>query len=147
MNSEKIIFLSSLMYPQGKLNSYLFESEKTTIIANAYQKDKTFIWNDTTDVLDPNYIPPEPFYKYVTRRTCRPFIPLSQKEVNYLIEHQKELQICKCITEIKQYLKSRNFNAAKQLLPLLGKLNKQDYSTYAYEECPSCILLRLFNIQ
>ena len=140
--------MSDLVYPKGKLESYLFPSEKQALIAQGYAND-TFIWNDIEDVLDDAYVPPEPYYKHETGLTSRPFIPLSQEEIDYLIELNKDkrtVQIVKYFLEIQHHLKSRNFNAAKELLPALGKLNKQDYSWYAYPECPNCILLRLFNI-
>jgi hypothetical protein len=108
-----------------------------------------FVWDDTDDILITSCTIPEPYYKVKTERTARPYIPLTQKEFNYVLSEkgQKELEIVHIYLSIKQNLKSRNFIAAKKLLPTLGKLNKQDYSDWASEDFPNCILLRLFNIQ
>ena len=107
-----------------------------------------FVWDDLTDELIKTYTLPKPYYKVKTNRTARPFISLTQEEFNYLLSEkgQKDQQITYAHGLIRQNLKSRNFTAAKELLLTLGKLNKQDYSEWANEDCPNCILLRLFNI-
>lgn len=87
------------------------------------------------------------YYKLKTGHTSRPYIPLSQEELNWLLEHPNEIKIASLLLKVKGELKSRNFDAAKQLLPLLGKLNNQDYSQLTDPDIPNCILLRLFNIQ
>ena len=117
---------------------WISDNQKNYLIAHMYRIYKIFVWDDTE-------VQEKPFYKYVTGRSSRPFIPLSQKELTYLCNlPEKDIEIVAIITEIKEHLKSRNFNAAKALLPRLGKLNKQDY--HFLIDGPDCILLKLFNI-
>ena len=111
-----------------------------------YKELNIFIWKDTPRPKG-KLLEPEPYYKYKTKLTSRPYIPLSVEELNWLLDHKNELEIVSLRSKIKSELKSRNFNAAKQLLPALGKLNKQNYSFLLAKECPNCIFLRLFKIQ
>jgi len=106
-----------------------------------------FVWNDIDDATAANYEPPEPYYKYKTGKTSRPYIPLTQDELNYILTHQTEIEIVEVYLKIKSLLTSRQFEDVKLLLPKLSKLNKQDYSEFVAGDSPMCILLRWFKIE
>jgi len=127
---------------------YFSKNERENDVAVLYEKRGIFIWDDVEEAFGNDYQPPNPFYKLKTGKTSRPFIPLSLEEINYIINHPTEIKICKCFSEIKSHLKSRNFNAARLLLPELGKLNKSDYSHLTDVKLVSDEkLLRLFKIE
>ena len=148
MSSRGVVMLSELLYPNGDLPSYPFESERRHIIANHYN-DGVFVWDDFVDVLDPAYDPPKPYYRYKTGKTSRPYYPAKQEEVNYVCSEQgqKEIEIAYVFQQIKNLLKSRNFKDAKLLLITLGKLTSVDYAQWSAEDCPNCILLKAFKIE
>lgn len=149
MNSKKltVVLLSDLQYPKGELDSYIFAEDRKRIISELYDKG-IFVWDDFVDVMAPDYKPPEPYYKLKTGRTARPYIPLNQEDFSYLISEKgkNDTEITYTYLTIKQLLTSRQFAAARKVLPILGKLNKQDYSIYE-EPCPNCILLKHFKIE
>jgi len=132
-------------------DKYISKSQKELLIAYVYEIYRIFIWDDTVNVLEPDYVPPTPFHKWPTGCTAQPYIVFKTAEdYSYLtrfIKNETNVNIIKLLVEIKNHLKSRNFNAAKKLLPRLGKLNKQNYSYMSNEYFPNCILLRLFNIE
>lgn len=140
-----VILLSSLQYPDGPLDSYLFPTIRKEIISEAYEND-IFIWDDFIDVLAPGY-QPDIFYKMQTNRTKQPYIPFTQEEVNWVIKHQKEIKVAFYHILTKQLLTLRQFSAARKAIELLSKTDKEDYSIYLDENCPNCILLKHFKIQ
>jgi len=111
-----------------------------------------FVWDDTTIEMENEYknlLNEKTYYKYPTEKTKRPFIPLTQKELNYILSSkgQKEIKIVYYYSTIESLLKSRKFTTAKLLLSKLGKFIKTDYSEFTHEDCPNCILLKLFKIE
>jgi len=108
-------------------------------ISDMYIKYNIFVWDDLDDI----------YYTHTFEddvNGCNQHINFKQDELNWVLRHPDEIATTYYINEINKLLTSNDFIGVKKLLPLLGKVTGEDYSTFAAEEFPSCILSRLFKI-